>query len=44
MDQLNLTPEICGLNPVICKFYFLSTVLKLDLKRQKEKETGNGPV
>ena len=39
------TPEIRGLNPVIGKFYLLSTVFKkLYWKNEnKEKEAGKGP-
>ena len=28
VEQLHVTPEVCGPNPIIGNFYFLPTVLK----------------
>ena len=45
VERLLLTPEVHFSNPVISKFYLLSTVLKLYWKAEtKEKETGNGSL
>ena len=45
VERSLLTPEICGSNPVIGKFYLLSILLKDLLKRRKQrKEAGNGPI
>ena len=42
VEQSLLTPETRGLDPVIGKFYLLSTALKNVLKRQKERKRGRG--
>ena len=45
VERSLLTPEICGSNPVIGKFYLLSILLKDLLKRRKQrKEAVNGPI
>ena len=41
VDRLLLTPEICGLNPVIDKI--VSTNCTLEKEKDIEKEAGNGP-
>ena len=41
VEQSLPTPKIFGSNPVIGKFYLLSTILK---GVNNEKEAGNGPI
>ena len=42
VEQLLLTLEIHGSNPVIGKFYFISTLLRTVLKRREKRKKGPG--